>query len=295
MHKTSALQEITNERYEDELVGETSLTAVSRSSKAAAHATHADGKPAHSSETDIGVQDVPGTSGSPDKTGTLDKTAAPSRVSQHDDASSDVKETASVLDKRGVSEVEKVRHGVKFDPQMGAERRLERQPVDGAIATQGSESRNEDGGNVNAIPVRRASTSKTFEFVDTKKCARDRAPKPKLLETLDRHIDRSNKAMNLSIVQISGVGPYRDVHTILRGDFVENEKEKRRCREYLLAANLSEESIYAVDCAIGSVLRDGDTLCILYAIERRDEDPAGQFLDEKRYGQKTGGLSSRAR
>lgn len=81
------------------------------------------------------------------------------------------------------------------------------------------------------------------------------------------------KAQNLAI----GISPidshmaYRVIRTIVRGDFTtvlnDATDNNRRLRTYLVATDLSAESVYALEWTIGTILRDGDTLYAIYAIE----------------------------
>ncbi|MCJ1314490.1 hypothetical protein MMC25_008172 [Agyrium rufum] len=65
--------------------------------------------------------------------------------------------------------------------------------------------------------------------------------------------------------------PNRVLRTILRGEFSamqrEAEEGKRRLRTYLVATDLSAEAAYALEWTIGTVLRDGDTLLAIYAVD----------------------------
>ncbi|QDS74903.1 hypothetical protein FKW77_003888 [Venturia effusa] len=64
---------------------------------------------------------------------------------------------------------------------------------------------------------------------------------------------------------------YRCIRQILRGDYrryqQEAEQGLRRQRMYLVATDLSEEAAYALEWTIGTVLRDGDTLLAVYAVD----------------------------
>jgi nucleotide-binding universal stress UspA family protein len=64
---------------------------------------------------------------------------------------------------------------------------------------------------------------------------------------------------------------HRCIRQILRGDFrkyqLEAEQGLRRQRMYLVATDLSEEAAYALEWTIGTVLRDGDTLLAVYAVD----------------------------
>lgn len=46
--------------------------------------------------------------------------------------------------------------------------------------------------------------------------------------------------------------------TLVHGDPAKFEKEGKRVRKYVVASDLSEESLYAIQWAVGTVLRDGD-------------------------------------
>lgn len=88
-----------------------------------------------------------------------------------------------------------------------------------------------------------------------------------------------NLSVNLSSVDTSI--PDRAIRTIIRGDFPrlqqEAEKKSRRQRKYLVATDLSEESVYALEWTIGTILRDGDTLFAVYAVP--DENASGVDLN----------------
>ncbi|KAI1434261.1 hypothetical protein GGR50DRAFT_695316 [Xylaria sp. CBS 124048] len=68
----------------------------------------------------------------------------------------------------------------------------------------------------------------------------------------------------------------RSIRVIYRGEFPriqkEAEDEHRRLRKYLVATDLSDESTHALEWAIGTVLRDGDTLLAMYCM---DEEASG--------------------
>jgi hypothetical protein len=89
------------------------------------------------------------------------------------------------------------------------------------------------------------------------------------------------KAQNLSIYMspVDQTVPNRVIRTIIRGDFTEIQEQAQkghgRLRKYLVATDLSEEAVYALEWTIGTILRDGDTLYAIYAV---DED-AGTGLE----------------
>lgn len=69
---------------------------------------------------------------------------------------------------------------------------------------------------------------------------------------------------------------HRVIRQIIRGDYAhfqrEAEEGRKRQRMYLVATDISPEAEYALEWTIGTVLRDGDTLFAVYAV---DEDTAG--------------------
>lgn len=78
--------------------------------------------------------------------------------------------------------------------------------------------------------------------------------------------------MTLTLSPIhSNPSAYRCIRQILRGDYrryqQEAEQGLRRQRMYLVATDLSEEAAYALEWTIGTVLRDGDTLLAVYAVD----------------------------
>ncbi|KAF2706429.1 hypothetical protein K504DRAFT_81032 [Pleomassaria siparia CBS 279.74] len=79
-------------------------------------------------------------------------------------------------------------------------------------------------------------------------------------------------AMNISPIH-SNPEAHRCVRQIVRGKYGQFQEDAdnglRRQRVYLVATDLSEEAAYALEWTIGTVLRDGDTLLAVYAV---DED-----------------------
>lgn len=83
--------------------------------------------------------------------------------------------------------------------------------------------------------------------------------------------------------------PHRMIRTIIRGDFAKMQEEaeegSRRLRTYLVATDLSGEAAYALEWTIGTVLRDGDTLLAVYAVDEeigtgKTGDPDGLPIGE---------------
>ncbi|KAM7223975.1 hypothetical protein V8F06_000448 [Rhypophila decipiens] len=64
---------------------------------------------------------------------------------------------------------------------------------------------------------------------------------------------------------------HRTIQIITRGEYSklvqEAEEEHRHPRKYLVAFDLSDESAHALEWAVGTVLRDGDTLLVIYCVD----------------------------
>lgn len=99
----------------------------------------------------------------------------------------------------------------------------------------------------------------------------------------DADISDIRRAQKLSInmSQIDITVPNRVIRTILRGDFAalqeEAEEGLRRQRLYLVATDLSDEAVYALEWTIGTILRDGDTLLAIYAVD--EETGTGKSVE----------------
>jgi hypothetical protein len=83
-------------------------------------------------------------------------------------------------------------------------------------------------------------------------------------------IKRAQKlSINMSLLDTKD--PNRAIRTILRGDWPameeEVKQERRRARLYIVATDLSDEALYALEWTIGTILRDGDTMIAMYAID----------------------------
>ena len=110
---------------------------------------------------------------------------------------------------------------------------------------------------------------------------------------LDGDISDIKRAQKLSINMspLDSSVPNRVIRTILRGNFAsmqeEAEEGRRRQRLYLVATDLSDTAAYALEWTIGTILRDGDTLLAMYAIDEEasaakssDIDPKEAFAEE---------------
>ena len=77
--------------------------------------------------------------------------------------------------------------------------------------------------------------------------------------------------LSINMSPIDSSIPHRVIRTIIRGEFSSMQQEaaegSRRLRTYLVATDLSGEAAYALEWTIGTVLRDGDTLLAIYAVD----------------------------
>ncbi|KAH6605715.1 usp family [Trichoderma cornu-damae] len=87
-------------------------------------------------------------------------------------------------------------------------------------------------------------------------------------------MDDIKRAQNLSFSMTNVLETpeaHRAIRIIYRGDYARivqaAEEENHRLRKYLVATDLSDESTHALEWAIGTVLRDGDTLVAIYCID----------------------------
>ncbi|KAI1387912.1 uncharacterized protein F4822DRAFT_295814 [Hypoxylon trugodes] len=96
---------------------------------------------------------------------------------------------------------------------------------------------------------------------------------------LDADVDAIRAAQSLQLSStaiLSTPEVHRSLRILYRGEFTriqrEAEDDHRRLRKYLVATDLSDESTHALEWAIGTVLRDGDTLIAMYCM---DEEASG--------------------
>ncbi|KAL2851810.1 hypothetical protein BJX68DRAFT_254782 [Aspergillus pseudodeflectus] len=90
------------------------------------------------------------------------------------------------------------------------------------------------------------------------------------------------RAQQLSI-QMSSVDNSvrnRSIRTIIRGDYANLQEDaeggRRRQRKYLVTTDLSEESVYALEWTIGTILRDGDTMFAVFAMHEETGTQIGE-------------------
>lgn len=79
----------------------------------------------------------------------------------------------------------------------------------------------------------------------------------------------------------------RSIRILYRGEYDriqrDADEEHRRLRKYLVAIDLSDESTHALEWAVGTVLRDGDTLIAIYCVDEESSgsgDTLGQVPDD---------------
>jgi hypothetical protein len=97
-------------------------------------------------------------------------------------------------------------------------------------------------------------------------------------------IKRAQKlSINMSLLDTKD--PNRAIRTILRGDWPameeEIKQERRRARLYIVATDLSDEALYALEWTIGTILRDGDTMIAMCAMDEEATGNKGSESDAK--------------
>lgn len=87
-------------------------------------------------------------------------------------------------------------------------------------------------------------------------------------------MDDIKRAQNLGFSMtniLSAPDSHRSIRIIYRGDYHKTvqaaEDDNQRVRKYLVASDLSDESTHALEWAIGTVLRDGDTLIAINCVD----------------------------
>ena len=122
------------------------------------------------------------------------------------------------------------------------------------------------------------STSKRFDIVRPntnfdQSVSKTPSPGVSPFTTDSEEMEDIRQAQKLNVIcsSIDSTIPHRLIQTIFRGRFLdmlkESEEGTRRIRDYLIATDLSEEAFYALEWTIGTVLRDGDTLYAIYAMD----------------------------
>ena len=117
------------------------------------------------------------------------------------------------------------------------------------------------------------STSKKFIVRPSTNYDRNvsRGPSPSTSDSEELNDIRRAQKLKINTSPIDSSIPHRVIQTMIRGDFAQMQKEAeegtRRLRTYLVATDLSSEAAYALEWTIGTVLRDGDTLLAVYAVD----------------------------
>lgn len=133
------------------------------------------------------------------------------------------------------------------------------------------------------------STSKRFIVRPNTNYDRNvsRGPSPSTSDSEELNDIRRAQKLNINSSPIDSSIPHRVIQTIIRGDFAQMQREAeegtRRLRTYLVATDLSEEAAYALEWTIGTVLRDGDTLLAVYAVD--EEVGTGKTADSLPIGE----------
>ena len=120
---------------------------------------------------------------------------------------------------------------------------------------------------------RPVSTSKKFIVRPNTNYDRNvsRGPSPHTSDSEELNDIRRAQKLSINTSPVDNSIPHRVIQTMTRGNFAQMQKEAeegtRRLRTYLVATDLSEEAAYALEWTIGTVLRDGDTLLAVYAVD----------------------------
>jgi hypothetical protein len=91
------------------------------------------------------------------------------------------------------------------------------------------------------------------------------------------------KRLAINISPVDSSVPNRDFRVVLRGDWHGHQQEAepghRASRLYLVCSDLSVEAKYAMEWVVGTMMRDGDTLLAMYAIE---DESTGKATEEQK-------------
>ncbi|KAL3439436.1 hypothetical protein BDV09DRAFT_2376 [Aspergillus tetrazonus] len=92
-------------------------------------------------------------------------------------------------------------------------------------------------------------------------------------------IKRAQK-LSIQMSSIDNSVRNRSIRTIIRGDYINMQEDaeggRRRQRKYLVTTDLSEESVYALEWTIGTILRDGDTMFAVFAMHEETGTQIGE-------------------
>lgn len=114
--------------------------------------------------------------------------------------------------------------------------------------------------------------------------AASRGVSPNLSDSEELRDIKHAQSLAIWASPIDNITPRRVIRTILRGDYrgiqEEAKAKKRKLRTYFVATDISEEAKYALEWTIGTVLRDGDTLLAIYAVN--EDTGTGKTGDPER-------------
>ncbi|KAL3474943.1 hypothetical protein BJX99DRAFT_259864 [Aspergillus californicus] len=86
--------------------------------------------------------------------------------------------------------------------------------------------------------------------------------------------------LSIQMSNIDNTVRNRSIRTIVRGDYTNMQEDiegsRRRRRKYLVTTDLSEESVYALEWTIGTILRDGDTMFAVFAMHEETGTQIGE-------------------
>lgn len=101
-----------------------------------------------------------------------------------------------------------------------------------------------------------------------------------LEQEIDADEDRRSQNMKIDMGTIIFTED-RTIRTIKRGEYPSSFSGSKRIRSYLVSIDLSSESLYALEWAIGTIVRDYDIMMIVEAIDKDDKDDKGILELEK--------------
>lgn len=111
-----------------------------------------------------------------------------------------------------------------------------------------------------------------------------RGVSPNLSDSEEMRDIKHAQSLAIIVSPIDNITPQRVIRHIIRGEYCDMENEakakKRKLRTYFVATDLSEEAAYALEWTIGTILRDGDTLLAIMAVN--EETGTGKTGDPER-------------
>ncbi len=144
-------------------------------------------------------------------------------------------------------------------------------------------------------PIRKSKVRPNTSFTDdsrnaTPRTSEDESDPHEASATASKGPNQKKAKKNLEIVASARVdADDRLICSLVRGDHEAAVASAKRTRTYLVAVDLSNESKYALEWTVGTVLRNGDTMRIVDAIERDDRVPR---TDVQRAAQRASSLDT---